>query len=106
MIKAFSVLGHTGIGDPSQLSGASAKCSSRPLPASSSPFRLLALLLPRARAAKGLHDIQDTMNALFRKMPMSNLPGPTSETRRFTQRLQLDIRSRSDRQRSMSDEPA
>ena len=76
MIKAFSVLGHTGIGDPSQLSGAigevlvaTASGLFIAIPAFGSYYFL------RARAAKALHDIQDTMNALFRKMPYDQLAG-------------------------------
>ena len=76
MIKAFSVLGHTGIGDPSQLSGAigevlvaTASGLFIAIPAFGSYYFL------RARAAKALHDIQDTMNALFRKMPYEQLAG-------------------------------
>ena len=76
MIKAFSVLGHTGIGDPSQLSGAigevlvaTASGLFIAIPAFGSYYFL------RARASKALHDIQDTMNALFRKMPYEQLAG-------------------------------
>ena len=76
MIKAFSVLGHTGIGDPSQLSGAigevlvaTASGLFIAIPAFGSYYFL------RARAARVLHDIQDTMNALFRKMPYEQLAG-------------------------------
>jgi biopolymer transport protein ExbB len=76
MISAFDVLGHTGIGDPSQLSQAigevliaTASGLFIAIPAFGSYYYL------RARAAKALHDIQDTMNALFRKMPYEQLAG-------------------------------
>lgn len=76
MISAFDVLGHSGIGDPSKLSQAigevlvaTASGLFIAIPAFGSYYYL------RARAAKVLHDIQDTMNALFRKMPYEQLAG-------------------------------
>jgi biopolymer transport protein ExbB len=76
MITAFDVLGHSGIGDPTQLSAAigevlmaTASGLVIAIPAFGSYYYL------RARAAKALHDIQDTLNALFRKMPYEQLAG-------------------------------
>ena len=76
MIKAFSVLGHTGIGDPSQLSGAIGEV----LVATASGLFIAipafgAYYFLRNRAAKVLHDIQDTMSGLLRKMPYDQLAG-------------------------------
>lgn len=76
MITAFSVLGTSGIGDPTQLSEAIGEVLTATasglfiaIPAFGSFYFL------RARAAKALHDIQDTMSALFRKMPYEQLAG-------------------------------
>jgi len=76
MIRAFSVLGASGIGDPSQLSAAigevlvaTASGLFIAIPAFGSFYFL------RNRAGKALHDIQDTMNMLFRKMPYEQLAG-------------------------------
>ncbi|MEO8353583.1 MAG: MotA/TolQ/ExbB proton channel family protein [Chthoniobacteraceae bacterium] len=76
MIRAFSVLGSSGIGDPSQLSAAIGEV----LMATASGLFIAipafgAFYYLRARAAKVLHDIQDTINALFRKMPYEQLAG-------------------------------
>lgn len=76
MITAFSVLGTSGIGDPSKLSAAIGEV----LTATASGLFIAipafgAFYFLRARAAKALHDIQDTMNALFRKMPYEQLAG-------------------------------
>ncbi len=76
MIKAFATLGTSGIGDPSALSGAigevlvaTASGLFIALPAFGSYYYL------RNRAAKVLHDIQDTMASLLRKMPYEKLAG-------------------------------
>ena len=76
MIGAFAVLGSTGIGDPSALSGkigevlvATASGLIIAIPAFGSFYFL------RNRAAKVLHDIQDTMASLLRKMPYEQLVG-------------------------------
>ncbi|MDB6151648.1 MAG: biopolymer transporter [Chthoniobacteraceae bacterium] len=76
MIKAFDVLGSSGIGDPSHLSEAigevlvaTASGLFIAIPAFGSYYFL------RNRAAKALHDIQDTLNSLFRKMPYAQLEG-------------------------------
>ena len=76
MIKAFATLGTSGIGDPAQLSGAigevliaTASGLFIAIPAFGSYYFL------RNRAAKVLHDIQDTMAGLLRKMPYDKLVG-------------------------------
>jgi biopolymer transport protein ExbB len=76
MIKAFAVLGSQGIGDPSSLSAAigevlvaTASGLFIAIPAFGSFYFL------RNRAAKVLHDIQDTMAGLLRKMPYDKLEG-------------------------------
>ena len=76
MIKAFAVLGSQGIGDPSSLSAAigevlvaTAAGLFIAIPAFTSYYFL------RNRAAKVLHDIQDTMASLLRKMPYEKLAG-------------------------------
>ena len=76
MIGAFAVLGTSGIGDPSALSGkigevlvATASGLIIAIPAFGSFYFL------RNRAAKVLHDIQDTMASLLRKMPYDQLAG-------------------------------
>lgn len=76
MIRAFSVLGSAGIGDPSQLSSAIGEV----LTATASG---LVIAIPaftfyyflRNRAARVLHDIQDTLAGLLRKMPYEKLQG-------------------------------
>jgi biopolymer transport protein ExbB len=76
MIKAFATLGTSGIGDPSSLSAAigevlvaTASGLFIAIPAFGSYYFL------RNRAAKVLHDIQDTMAGLLRKMPYDKLAG-------------------------------
>jgi biopolymer transport protein ExbB len=76
MIRAFSVLGSQGIGDPSSLSAAigevliaTASGLFIAIPAFGSYYYL------RNRASKVLHDIQDTMAGLLRKMPYDKLAG-------------------------------
>jgi len=76
MITAFSVLGTSGIGDPSKLSAAIGEV----LTATAAGLFIAipafgAFYFLRARAGKALHDIQDTLNALFRKMPYEQLAG-------------------------------
>jgi biopolymer transport protein ExbB len=76
MMSAFDVLGAQGIGDPSQLSAAIGEV----LTATAAGLFIAipafgAFYFLRARAAKALHDIQDTINALFRKMPYEQLAG-------------------------------
>ncbi len=76
MIKAFATLGASGIGDPSSLSAAigevlvaTASGLFIAIPAFGSFYFL------RNRASKVLHDIQDTMTGLLRKMPYEHLQG-------------------------------
>jgi biopolymer transport protein ExbB len=76
MIKAFEHLGASGIGDPSGLSSAigevlvaTASGLFIAIPAFGSYYFL------RNRAGKALHDIQDTMAFLFRKMPYEDFAG-------------------------------
>ena len=76
MIKAFATLGSAGIGDPSSLSAAigevlvaTASGLFIAIPAFGSFYFL------RNRAAKVLHDIQDQMASLLRKMPYDKLVG-------------------------------
>lgn len=76
MIKAFATLGSAGIGDPSSLSAAigevlvaTASGLFIAIPAFSAYYYL------RNRAAKVLHDIQDTMASLLRKMPYEQISG-------------------------------
>ncbi|MGH6755163.1 MAG: MotA/TolQ/ExbB proton channel family protein [Chthoniobacterales bacterium] len=76
MMRAFSTLASSGIGDPSKLSGAIGEV----LVATASG---LIIAIPafgffyylRARAAAMVHDIGDTVNLLFRKMPYAELEG-------------------------------
>lgn len=70
MIGAFAVLGSSGIGDPSALSAkigevlvATASGLVIAIPAFGAFYFL------RNRAVKALHDIEDTISMLFRKMP-------------------------------------
>ena len=76
MIKAFSVLGSSGIGDPSSLSGAIGEV----LVATASGLFIAipafgAFYYLRNRAASAIHHIQDSLNSLFRKMPYEALAG-------------------------------
>jgi biopolymer transport protein ExbB len=76
MITAFAVLGTSGVGDPSKLSEAIGEV----LVATASGL-LIAIpaffgyYVLRNRAIKALHDIQDTMAGLLRKMPYDQLAG-------------------------------
>lgn len=76
MMGAFATLGTSGIGDPSQLSAhigevlvATASGLFIAIPAFTTFYWL------RNRAAKALHDIQDTMAQLLRRMPYDKLAG-------------------------------
>jgi len=76
MIKAFDTLGSAGIGDPSALSAAIGEV----LVATASGLFIAipafgAFYYLRNRASKGLHDVQDTMASLFRKMPYEKFAG-------------------------------
>jgi biopolymer transport protein ExbB len=74
MIRAFATLGSSGIGDPSSLSAAIGEV----LVATASGLFIAipafgAFYFLRNRAAAGIHDIQDTVARLFRKMPYESL---------------------------------
>jgi biopolymer transport protein ExbB len=76
MIKAFATLGSSGIGDPSSLSAAIGEV----LVATASGLFIAipafgAFYFLRNRASGVIHDIQDTINSLFRKMPYESLTG-------------------------------
>jgi biopolymer transport protein ExbB len=76
MIKAFATLGMSGIGDPAQLAGAIGEvliATASGLFIAIPAFGFFYFL--RNRAAKTLHDIQDTMASLLRKMPYEKLEG-------------------------------
>src|SRR5215212_2042111 len=76
MIKAFQKLGAAGIGDPSGLSAAIGEV----LVATASGLIIAipafgAFYFLRNRAGASLHQIQDIINELFRKMPYESLAG-------------------------------
>jgi biopolymer transport protein ExbB len=76
MIKAFATLGSSGIGDPSSLSAAIGEV----LVATASGLFIAipafgAFYFLRNRAATVMHDIQDIVNSLFRKMPYESFAG-------------------------------
>ncbi|MCE9609155.1 MAG: MotA/TolQ/ExbB proton channel family protein [Chthoniobacter sp.] len=76
MIKAFATLGSSGIGDPSKLSEAIGEV----LVATASGLFIaipafFGYYVLRNRSIKAIHDIQDTMASLLRKMPYDQLVG-------------------------------
>ena len=76
MIKAFATLGASGIGDPSKLSEAIGEV----LVATASGLFIaipafFGYYVLRNRAIKAIHDIQDMIALLFRKMPYDQLAG-------------------------------
>lgn len=76
MIGAFAVLGSAGIGDPSSLSAAIGEV----LVATASGLFIAipafgAYYWLRNRGSKVLHDIQDTLGQMLRKMPYDKLAG-------------------------------
>jgi biopolymer transport protein ExbB len=76
MIEAFETLGTAGIGDPSKLAAAIGEvlvATWSGLVIAVPAFGLYYFL--RNRATKAVHDIQDTLNVLFRKMPYDQLAG-------------------------------
>lgn len=76
MIEAFETLGTAGIGDPSKLAAAIGEvlvATWSGLVIAVPAFGLYYFL--RNRATKAIHDIQDTLNVLFRKMPYDQLAG-------------------------------
>lgn len=76
MIKAFSTLGASGIGDPSSLSGAIGEvliATASGLVIAIPAFGMFYFL--RSRSTAAMHHIQDVINQLFRKMPYAALDG-------------------------------
>lgn len=76
MIKAFSTLGSSGIGDPASLSGAIGEvlvATASGLVIAIPAFGMFYYL--RSRATSAMHHIQDIINQLFRKMPYESLEG-------------------------------
>lgn len=76
MIRAFSTLGSSGIGDPSSLSSAIGEV----LTATASGLFIaipafMAFYFLRNRAAAAMHSIQDIIASLFRKMPYEAMAG-------------------------------
>ena len=76
MIKAFATLGSSGIGDPSSLSAAIGEV----LVATASGLFIAipafgAFYFLRNRAAGAMHEIQDIVSSLFRKMPYDTFAG-------------------------------
>jgi len=70
MIRAFATLGASGIGDPSSLAAAIGEV----LVATASGLFIAipafgAFYFLRNRAVKAMHDVEDVISALFRKMP-------------------------------------
>ena len=76
MIKAFSTLGSSGIGDPASLSGAIGEvlvATASGLVIAIPAFGMFYYL--RSRATTAMHHIQDIINHLFRKMPYDIMDG-------------------------------
>ena len=76
MIKAFSTLGSSGIGDPASLSGAIGEvliATASGLVIAIPAFGMFYLL--RSRSTSAIHHMQDIINQLFRKMPYDALAG-------------------------------
>jgi len=76
MIKAFSTLGSSGIGDPASLSGAIGEvlvATASGLVIAIPAFGMFYFL--RSRSTTAMHHIQDILNVLFRKMPYEYLEG-------------------------------
>lgn len=76
MIKAFATLGSSGIGDPSSLAAAIGEV----LVATASGLFIAipafgAFYYLRNRAAGAMHQVQDVLNSLFRKMPYDAFAG-------------------------------
>jgi biopolymer transport protein ExbB len=76
MIKAFSTLGSSGIGDPASPSGAIGEvlvATASGLVIAIPAFGMFYFL--RSRSTSAMHHIQDVINQLFRKMPYEALEG-------------------------------
>jgi biopolymer transport protein ExbB len=74
MMKAFETLGSSGVGDPSSLAGAIGEvliATASGLFIAIPAFMFFYLLRNRLQA--GIHDLQEFVTALFRKMPYSHL---------------------------------
>jgi biopolymer transport protein ExbB len=76
MIRAFGTLGASGIGDPSSLSSAIGEV----LTATASGLFIaipafMAFYFLRNRATAAIHQIQDVISTLFRKMPYESMVG-------------------------------
>jgi biopolymer transport protein ExbB len=76
MIKAFSTLASSGIGDPSSLSASIGEV----LTATASGLFIaipafMAFYFLRNRATSAIHQIQDIISTLFRKMPYESMAG-------------------------------
>jgi biopolymer transport protein ExbB len=76
MIRAFATLGSSGIGDPSSLSSAIGEV----LTATASGLFIaipafMAFYFLRNRASAAMHQIQDSIASLFRKMPYEAMAG-------------------------------
>ncbi|MGB8353253.1 MAG: MotA/TolQ/ExbB proton channel family protein [Chthoniobacteraceae bacterium] len=76
MIRAFATLGSSGIGDPSALAGAIGEVL---IATASGLFIAIpafgAYYFLRNRAGGAIHEIQDIINGLYRKMPYKSLAG-------------------------------
>lgn len=76
MIRAFSTLGSSGIGDPASLSGAIGEvliATASGLIIAIPAFGMFYYL--RSRSTGAIHHMQDVINQLFRKMPYEALAG-------------------------------
>ena len=76
MIKAFSTLGSSGVGDPASLSGAIGEvliATASGLVIAIPAFGMFYYL--RSRSTSAIHHMQDIINLLFRKMPYDALAG-------------------------------
>jgi biopolymer transport protein ExbB len=76
MIRAFATLGSSGIGDPGKLAGAIGEvlvATASGLVIAIPAFGFFYFL--RNRASSSIHNVQDVLNSLFRKMPYEALAG-------------------------------
>ncbi len=76
MMKAFDKLGSSGVGDPSSLSAAIGEV----LVATGAGLFIaipafMAYYLVRNRVTKGMHDLQEITNGLFRSFPYDEVAG-------------------------------
>ena len=76
MIRAFATLGSSGIGDPSSLSSAIGEVLTATASGLFSAIpAFMAFYFLRSRASAAMHQIQDTIASLFRKMPYESMAG-------------------------------